>query len=78
MGKAKSWEVTDEFWRRVETLLPQRQRVESQSYSRQAGGAASPKTHASYSRQSFMFYVQAASGKHFPLNGSAVAYSVSS
>ena len=43
MAKAKSWEVTDEFWQRVETLVPQRQRVESQSYSRKAGGGRKPK-----------------------------------
>ena len=33
MAKAKSWEVNDEFWQRVETLIPQRRRVETQSYS---------------------------------------------
>ena len=38
MAKAKSWQVTDEFWQHVETLIPQRQRVESQNYSRKAGG----------------------------------------
>ena len=43
MAKAKSWEVTDEFWQRVETLIPQRQRVESQSYRRKAGGGRKPK-----------------------------------
>jgi transposase len=43
MAKAKSWEVTDEFWQRVETLIPQRQRVQSQNYSRKAGGGRKPK-----------------------------------
>lgn len=27
MAKAKAWEVTDEFWSRVEPLIPLRQRV---------------------------------------------------
>ena len=43
MAKAKSWEVTDGFWQRVETLIPQRQRVGTQSYSRKAGGGRKPK-----------------------------------
>ena len=43
MAKAKSWEVTDEFWRRVETLIPQRQRLENQNYARKAGGGRKPK-----------------------------------
>jgi hypothetical protein len=38
MAKAKSWEVTDEFWQRVETLIPLRQRAEDQNYTRKAGG----------------------------------------
>jgi transposase len=43
MAKAKSWEVTDEFWRRVETLIPQRQRVAEHNYTRKAGGGRKPK-----------------------------------
>ena len=27
MAKAKAWEVTDDFWKRVEPLIPKRQRV---------------------------------------------------
>ena len=43
MTKAKSWEVTDEFWKRVEPLIPIRQRLEDQSYARKAGGGRKPK-----------------------------------
>ena len=43
MAKAKSWEVTDEFLQRVETLIPRRQRVEDQNYTRKAGGGRKPK-----------------------------------
>ncbi len=32
MATAKSWEVTDEFWKRVEPLIPIRQRQANQSY----------------------------------------------
>ena len=30
MAKAKAWEVTDEFWGRVEPLIPVRQRAQAQ------------------------------------------------
>ena len=43
MSKAKSWEVTDEFWSRVEQLIPVRQRAAEQSYSRKSGGGRKPK-----------------------------------
>ena len=43
MGKAKSWEVTDEFWLRVQPLIPQRQRPPGQTYMRRAGGGRKPK-----------------------------------
>ena len=43
MSKAKSWEVTDEFWSRVEPLIPVRQRPAEQSYSRKSGGGREPK-----------------------------------
>jgi len=70
MAKAKSWGMTDEFWQHVETLIPQRQRVESQNYSRKAGGGAvSPKTRDLSLRQLFMFCVRVVSGRRCPLNG---------
>src|ERR1700730_9472061 len=37
MSKVKSWEVTDEFWRRAEALLPVRQRSADKMYTRQPG-----------------------------------------
>ena len=38
MTKAKAREVADEFWSRVEPLIPARQRVMNQTYSRKVGG----------------------------------------
>lgn len=38
MGKAKSWEVTDEFWKRVEPLAPIHARAADKTYQRKAGG----------------------------------------
>ena len=43
MARAKAWEVTDEFWARVEPLIPVRQRLTEQTYSRRAGGGRKPK-----------------------------------
>jgi transposase len=43
MTKAKAWEVTDEFWKRVEPLIPVRQRAVAQAYIRKSGGGRKPK-----------------------------------
>lgn len=43
MTTAKAWEVTDEFWKRVEPLIPVRQRPPRQTYTRKAGGERKPK-----------------------------------
>jgi transposase len=43
MSKTKSWEITDDFWSRVEPLIPVRERPGDQSYSRAAGGGRKPK-----------------------------------
>ena len=43
MATAKAWEVTDEFWSRVEPLIPVRQRVAEQTYKRKTGGGRKPK-----------------------------------
>jgi len=43
MTKAKSWEVTEEFWKRVEPLMPIRQRLSDQTYTRKSGGGRKPK-----------------------------------
>lgn len=40
---AKSWEVTDAFWSRVEPLIPLRQRAADQAYTRKTGGGRKPK-----------------------------------
>lgn len=41
--KAKSWDVTDAFWKRAEALLPTRQRSDEKRYVRKAGGGRKPK-----------------------------------
>ena len=43
MVKTKAWEVTDEFWSRVEPLIPVRQRLADQAYARKSGGGRKPK-----------------------------------
>lgn len=43
MSKVKSWEVTDEFWKRVEPLVPVRARTTDKAYQRKAGGGRKPK-----------------------------------
>ena len=42
MAKARSWEVTDEFWSRVEPLIPQRVRRDGGVYRRRPGGGRKP------------------------------------
>ena len=43
MRKAKSWEVTDAFWKRVEALIPVRVRPSGQAYTRRVGAGRKPK-----------------------------------
>ncbi len=43
MTRANSWEVTDEFWKRVEPLVPVRQRPADKAYVRQSGAGRKPK-----------------------------------
>lgn len=43
MTRANSWEVTDEFWQRVEPLVPLRQRPVDRTYVRQSGAGRKPK-----------------------------------
>lgn len=42
MGKVRSWEVSDEFWGRVEPLIPARKRTNEGSYKRKPGGGRKP------------------------------------
>lgn len=44
MGKVKSWEVTDQFWARVEPLVPRVLRAADKPYQRKAGGGRKPKS----------------------------------
>jgi transposase len=41
--RAPSWEVTDDFWRHVEPLLPARERIEDRQYVREIGAGRKPK-----------------------------------
>ena len=43
MSRVKAWEVSDEFWERVAPLIPIRQRIADQSYTRKTGGGRKPK-----------------------------------
>ena len=43
MTKAKSWEVTDDFWKRVESLILTCQRLSDQTYTRKSGGGRKPR-----------------------------------
>ena len=42
MAKTKSWEVSDEFWKRVEALIPKVKRDRSKIYMRSKGGGRKP------------------------------------
>lgn len=42
MKKVRSWEVSDEFWARVEPLLPKREREAGREYKRKPGGGRKP------------------------------------
>ena len=42
MPQIKSWEVSDEFWVKVEPLIPVRQRSKERRYRRKPGGGRKP------------------------------------
>src|ERR1039458_4903083 len=42
MAQIKSWEVSDEFWAKVEPLMPIRQRPAQRKYQRRPGGGRKP------------------------------------
>lgn len=42
MAKARSWEVTDALWKRVEPLVPKKSRNSKQIYRRKPGGGRKP------------------------------------
>jgi transposase len=42
MAKVECWEVSDEFWKRVEPLIPQPERDPGKQYRRKAGGGRKP------------------------------------
>ncbi len=44
MSKIKSWEVSDEFWERVDPHVPTYERASNKNYIRKAGGGRSPKS----------------------------------
>jgi transposase len=49
MSKARSWEVSDELWQRIESLIPQKVRAKDKEYFRKPGGGRKPMS----SRQAF-------------------------
>ncbi len=70
IAKAKAWEVTDDFCSRVEPLIPVRQRVAEQAYTRKTDGGRKPKD----PRLVFegIMYVLGAGGRHCPPSVGAV------
>jgi len=42
MAKVRSWEVSDEFWKRVKPLIPKREREPSKVFRRKPGGGRKP------------------------------------
>ncbi len=42
MAAIKSWEVSDEFWTKIEPLIPDRQRPEGRVYERKTGAGRKP------------------------------------
>src|SRR6202041_3966342 len=42
MPQIKSWEVSDEFWAKVEPLIPMRRRSRTRKYRRRPGGGRKP------------------------------------
>jgi len=42
-SRLPSWEVSDAFWQRVESLIPERRREASKEYVRKPGGGRKPK-----------------------------------
>lgn len=71
MGKVRSWEVSDEFWSRVEPLRPAWKRPNEGSYKRKPGGGRKLMNPAKRLKASCSCFAQAASGKPFQRNGLA-------
>ena len=42
MARVKTWEISDEFWRLVEPLVPEKQRDPGKVYKRRPGGGRKP------------------------------------
>ena len=42
MVRVRSWEVSDEFWKRVEPLIPARRRPTGTVFRRKPGGGRKP------------------------------------
>ena len=42
MAKIRSWEVSEEFWKRVEPLIPKRERDQTRSFRRKPGAGRKP------------------------------------
>lgn len=68
---AQSWEVTDEFWKRVEPLIPQPARDPAKQYLRRPGGGAPPNQRAWFLKRSCTCSERAASGRRCPVSALA-------
>ena len=65
MSKANLWEVTDEFWKRVEPLVAVRQRPADKAYVRQSGAGRKPKeARLVFEAIVYVRCARAASGRH--------------
>ena len=42
MVKIRSWEVSDQFWKRVEPFIPKREREHEREFQRKPGGGRKP------------------------------------
>lgn len=65
--RVESWEVSDAFWRRVEPLIPVRERSRDTAYVRRAGAGCPPKP----ARQVFEALWKAGLAEYDPMEGIA-------
>jgi len=64
MGKPRSWEVSDEFWMRVEPLIPPRvERVSSRRYLRKPGAGRKAMEREGRLRPSCSCYARVVNGR---------------
>ena len=57
MAKVQSWEVSDEFWKRVEMMIPKPKRLEGKVYKRKQGAGRTPKDLRAHLKTSNLSYM---------------------